>query len=89
MSDALPRWNGERVKGSTIRAHIDWVREHASREETIEFFEMLPPDVRRLVAIVMPYAWYEATTLRAIDRTIVAMFGDREDDLEERLAACR
>lgn len=70
-----------RVKGSMIRAHLDWVRDHAAREETIELFEALPGDVRQRVSTVLPSSWYDFATLIAVDRTIAARFGSGPDDL--------
>jgi len=64
-----------KISGSIIRAHIDWVVGHASRDEIIEFFEMLPPDVRSTISHMRASASYDETTLCAVERTIDAMFG--------------
>lgn len=63
------------VNGALIRARLEWVRDYASREETIEFFEALPAEVRCQVSILLPAAAYDAGTLAAVDETIVALFG--------------
>ena len=44
------RLAGGNVRGSIIRAHLDWVRDHRDRAEIIEFFEVLPPPMHSVVA---------------------------------------
>jgi hypothetical protein len=78
---------GGRVKGSIIRAHLNWVRDHASREETIELFEALPNDVRGKVSTVLAASWYDFATLIAVDRTILSLFGNDDITFLERLGA--
>jgi hypothetical protein len=78
---------GGRVKGSMIRAHLDWVRDHAAREETIELFESLPPGVRQQVSTVLAASWYGFATLIAVDRTILALFGRDDIRFLEQLGA--
>jgi hypothetical protein len=63
------------VQGSVIRAHLDWVVDHGSRDEIIEFFESLPPNVRRQVSLMRPASWYDPAMLDEIDSTIVKLFG--------------
>ena len=63
------------VKGSLIRARLDWVVEHASRDEIIEFFEALPPHVRRTVSLMHPASSYDPSMLTEIDSTITQLFG--------------
>jgi hypothetical protein len=70
-----------------IRAHLDWVRDHASRGEMIELFEAFPADVRRQIATVLAASWYDFATLIAIDRTILAMFGNNDVSFLEQLGA--
>lgn len=64
-----------RVKGSVFRAHLDWVRHHRSREETIEFYEALSSDVRHLVAGLISSEWFPAAALLEVDRVIIDQFG--------------
>src|SRR5882724_6039324 len=78
---------GGRVKGSMIRAHLDWVRDHAAREETIELFESLPPGVRQQVSTVLAASWYDFATLIAVDRTILTFFGHDDVRFLEQLGA--
>jgi hypothetical protein len=73
------------VKGSMIRAHLDWVRDHASRDEIIELFETLPAEVRRQAATVLAASWYDFAMLIAIDRTILALFGANDERFLEQL----
>jgi hypothetical protein len=84
---AREQLTGGRVKGSIIRAHLNWVRDHASREETIELFEALPAAVRGEVATVLAASWYDFATLIAVDRTILSLFGSNEITFLERLGA--
>lgn len=65
-----------RVKDSVIRAHLDWVRDYCSRDETIELFEALPPAVRQHVATMIPGGWYDLALLLEVDRTIVDLLGN-------------
>jgi hypothetical protein len=74
-----------RVKGSLLRAHVDWVRDHRSREETIEFFEALPAALRHELSSLLPTTWHSFSTLIAIDRAIVDRFGHGRIDLLEEL----
>jgi hypothetical protein len=75
------------VKGTVIRAHIEWVRDYTSREEMIELFETLPVETRRQVSNLLPSAWYEFATLMTVDATIVALFGGGEASFLEQIGA--
>ena len=75
VSDPTERLAGGRVKGSMLRAHVDWVRECGAREETIEFFESLSTDVRRDAVSVLASSWYPFAALIEVDRLILSMFG--------------
>jgi len=63
------------VQGSLIRARLEWVVDRGSRDEVIEFFENLPPHVRRQVSLMRPTSWYDPAMLAEIDSTIVKLFG--------------
>ena len=63
-----------RVKGSVIRPHIDWVRDHGDRAEVIEFFHEIRPAVR----VVSAAAWYAFEDLIQLDRVIINRFGGGE-----------
>ncbi len=69
------RLAGGNVRGSIIRAHLDWVRDHRDRAEIIEFFEVLPPPMHSVVAA----SWYPFHDLVNVDRVILTRFGN--DDL--------
>jgi predicted hydrocarbon binding protein len=77
--------SGGRVKGSMIRAHLDYARDHASRDEIIELFETLPVAIRREVATVLAASWYDFSTLIAVDKRIVEMFGNDAPTFPEQL----
>jgi len=81
------RLAGGRVKGSLIRAHVDWVRDYTSREEMIELFEAIPADVRQQISTLLPGAWYDFATLVALDRTILSIFGSGDVGFLEQLGA--
>ena len=70
-----------------VRAHLDWVRDHASRDEIIELFETLPADVRRQAATVLAASWYDFAMLIAVDRTILSLFGGNDERFPEQLGA--
>lgn len=70
-----------------IRAHLDWVRDHASRDEIIELFETLPADVRQQAATVLASSWYDFALLIAVDRTILSLFGGNDERFLEQLGA--
>lgn len=72
---SLQLFDDGRVAGVMVKARVDWVRHSASRDETIEFFELLSPDVRRQATNAVRAAWYPVSTLVEIDRTIAVMFG--------------
>lgn len=86
-SKPAERLEGGRVKGSMIRAHVEWVREHASREEAIELFEALSPEVRQQVATVLTGSWYEFSTLIAFDRAILSLLGRNDLRFLEQLGS--
>lgn len=70
-----------------ISAHLDWVRDHSSREETIELFAALPAEVRQQVSTVLPTAWYDFATLIALDRSILGCFGEHDIRFLEQIGA--
>lgn len=63
-----------RVKGSVIRPHIDWVRDHGDRAEVIEFFHEILPSMRAVSAA----GWYPFEDLILLDRVIINRFGNGE-----------
>jgi hypothetical protein len=65
------RFEGGRVRGTMVRAHVDWVRDHRDRIEVIEFFEAIPHPMRT----VMAASWYSFADMIALDRVIVNRFG--------------
>jgi len=75
------------VKGSMLRAHLDWVRHHASREDTIELFESLSPEVRQRAGSILAATWYPFSMLIEIDRAILRLFGGGEAAFLEQLGA--
>lgn len=81
----MERLDQGRVKGTVLRAHLDWVRDSGSREQTIEFFESLPPEVLRYATNTLPSAWYPFAALIGIDRVIVTLFGQGRSSFAEEL----
>jgi hypothetical protein len=77
------RFNGGRVKGVMVRAHVDWVRDHRDRDEVIEFFEALPRPMRTVLAA----SWYEFADVVALDRVIMDRFGHGELSFLQELGA--
>lgn len=75
------------VRGSMVRSHIDWVRHHRDREETIEFYEALQPEVRYACTRLGPSAWCPASVLVDIDRVVVDQFGNGDASFLENLGA--
>jgi hypothetical protein len=67
-----------RIKGTVIRSHLDWVRNHRSREETIEFYESLPAYARHLMAGFIATEWLPVEMLLDVDRVIIELFGRGE-----------
>jgi len=76
-----------RIKGALLRAHLDWVRHHCSREETIEFFESLPAALRHELTAVVPTSWHSFATLVAVDRIVMDRFGSGHLEFLEELGA--
>lgn len=64
-----------RVRGDVIRARLEWVREHGDREQVIEFFEALAPQVRHHLPLLGETRWYSATLLVQVDDAINDIFG--------------
>jgi predicted hydrocarbon binding protein len=85
LACSAERFAGGRVKGSMLRAHVDWVRDHRSREETIEFFESIPGPIRQQLGTILPTTWHPFETLIAVDRIILERFGDGHLKLAEEL----
>jgi hypothetical protein len=69
---ASERFSGGRVRGSLVRAHSDWVRDHCDRHEVVAFFEAIPPSMRSLLIA----GWYRFEDFVELDRVIVNQFGD-------------
>ena len=65
------RLDGGHVKGSMVRGHIDWVRDHRDRDEVIAFFENIPRSMRN----VLVSSWYRFEDAMEIDRIIMNRFG--------------
>jgi len=77
------RFDGGRVKGTMVRAHIDWVRDHRDRNEVIEFFEVIPHAMRTVLAA----SWYSFADVIELDRTIMNRFGHGELEFLQELGA--
>lgn len=77
------RFEGGRVKGAMVRAHIDWVRDHRDRAEVIEFFETIPHSMRA----VMTSSWYAFADVVELDRLIMNRFGHGELAFLQELGA--
>jgi hypothetical protein len=73
------------VKGTIIRAHLDWVRDHRSRAEIIALFEDIADFLRYQISTLTPAAWYPFRTLIAVDRVIVDHFGNGEAQFAREL----
>jgi hypothetical protein len=83
MPLSTERFAGGNVRGSVVRAHLDWVRDHRDRTEIIEFFELLPPAMRTVV----PASWYPFQDLIEVDRVILNRFGSGDLSLLEDVGA--
>jgi hypothetical protein len=77
------RFAGGRVKGSMVRAHVDWVRDHRDRSEVIEFFEALPGTMRTVLAA----AWYPFRDVIELDRLIMNWYGGGDPRFLQELGA--
>jgi len=77
------RFAGSRVKGTMVRAHIDWVRDHRDRNEIIEFFELIAPRVKT----VLSATWYPFEDVVELDRTIMNLFGNGDLRFLQELGA--
>jgi hypothetical protein len=86
LSPPRERLDGGRVRGSLIRSHLGWVRDHCSREETIEMFEAFGQR-RAAIAAVNEKSWYDFSLLVEVDRVIVGMFGGGDAAFAENLGA--
>jgi hypothetical protein len=74
LFEMTERFAGGRVKGSMVRAHVDWVRDHRDRDEVIDFFEAVPFTMRN----VLVASWYPFEDAIQLDRIIMNRFGDGE-----------
>jgi hypothetical protein len=83
LSELTECFAGGRVKGSMVRAHIDWVRDHRQRDEVIEFFEAVPLAMRN----VLVASWYSFDDAMKLDRIIVDRFGDGDLRFLQQLGA--
>jgi hypothetical protein len=77
------RFAGGQVKGSMLRAHIDWVRDHRDRDSVIAFFEGVPPSMRNVLAA----SWYPFEDAIKLDRIMMDQFGDGDLAFLEELGA--
>jgi hypothetical protein len=76
-----------RVKGTMLAAHVKWVRDKSSATEYVDFWDLLPRDVRRSIGMVLPVKWYDFSNLMAIDHAIVEIFGSRSKSVLRELGA--
>src|SRR5689334_21263000 len=79
----MERFDGGRVKGVMVRAHVDWVRDHRDRAEVIEFFEEIPRAMRTVLAA----SWYPFADVIELDRVIMNRFGEGEISFLQELGA--
>ena len=65
------------MKGSVLRAHLRWAREHAEPELFRATLDALPPKrIAELSDVLYATTWYPLQWLVDLDRAIVATIGD-------------
>ena len=76
-----------RVKGSIIRAHLEWVRDHARPDEVGGFFEDVSRVMGQQFSTVLASSWYRFADLIEVDRLILQRFGNGNPHFLEELGA--
>lgn len=68
---------GGRVKGSVLRAHLRWAREHADPDTFRAMLDTLSPErVADLSDVLFATTWYPLQWLVDLDRAIVSAIGE-------------
>lgn len=69
-------FQGGRVKGSIMAAHVGWVTEHHGPIEIAQFWKALPVVTHeKLRGLILATNWYDFADLITLDRTIMTVFG--------------
>jgi predicted hydrocarbon binding protein len=76
---------GGRVKGSMVRAHIQYVREKLGEPALAAVVKSLPPAVAAEVQSVLPSTWCAFESLVLLDRAIARVAGGDERELMREL----
>lgn len=69
------KFNGGRIKGGMVRAHLDWVRRHHGEEGLRLVMKALPETVTREINTMLATSWISFESLIALDKAIAEIFG--------------
>ncbi|HUF17479.1 MAG TPA: hypothetical protein VMS12_05475 [Thermoanaerobaculia bacterium] len=73
---------GGSVKGSILRAHVQWVAEQRSPGDLTDLRDALPGEIsHELSSFVLSSTWYPFSWLIGLDRTMIDLFATDESDL--------
>ena len=73
------------VKGSMVRAHLDWLKEHHPEVSVQELLKDYPEVAAKLGRGVLASAWYPFAYLIAVDRAIYERFKGQQPDVLREL----
>ena len=76
---------GGHVKGSMVRAHLQWVRQNFGEEQEKAIVASLPPENGREVDGLLASTWCSLESLVRLDRAIAAATGRNESELMSEL----
>lgn len=77
--------SGGHVKGAMVRAHLQWLREHAGAEAVKRALASLPPDVAAELDTLLASSWCRFESVVRLDRAIAAETRRNEEDLMAEL----
>lgn len=69
------KFDGGRIKGGMVRAHIDWIRKTHGEEGLRRVLALLPADTLHEVTTTLPTSWISFASLIALDKAISQTFG--------------
>lgn len=75
----------QQVKGNVLRARMDFVREHFGDEGMAQVLELLSPEDRQALQMVLTIKWYPFALGQRLDAAIVQGPGQGKPELFERL----
>lgn len=76
-----------KVKGTTLRSRLDFLRERFGEDSVATVLDGLDPEHRRAVESALPGSWLDSSIIDRLDREIIDRFGGGRDKLAREFGA--